>query len=215
MTGRGKSQLPRDQAVSAFSSALQRLCEDTGAVAAALVDAQGETVDYAGTVAPFDIKVAAAEWRLVLAQLGHSGVPHWSETHELFVRAMRRSYALISLDAGYALVLELRRHCASLSSRLLTEVVHDISREAGFSVPARFAAVERWKRVQVKPDAYDRMRPALVWHEGDWQGVTVLGLYRDKNFQSLDRGFRARLASGAEFFLVRERMGRWYAEGIG
>jgi hypothetical protein len=53
----------RDQAVSEFSGTLMRLCDATAAFGAALVDAEGETVDYAGSLSPFEIRVAAAEWR--------------------------------------------------------------------------------------------------------------------------------------------------------
>ena len=70
--------LARDQLASPFSAILQRLCESCGAQAAALVDAEGETVDYAGRVAPFDARVAAAEWRLVLAEIEASKVFGWT-----------------------------------------------------------------------------------------------------------------------------------------
>ena len=214
MTVRRRELPVRDQAVSAFSAALHKLCENTGALAAALVDAEGETVDYAGQLDPFDIKIAAAEWRLVLTHLVQSGVPHWAETHELFVRAERQSYALIGLEAGYAIVLQLAKHTASLSTRALPEAVMEISREAGLSLPSRFAAHERWRRVRVRATSDDPKRPAWVWHEGAWRELTVLGLYREKGFTRRDRGFRARLANGAEFFLVREPLGRWYADGV-
>src|SRR5690606_9016336 len=186
------------------SRALLKLCKDTGATAAALVDGEGETVDYAGSLDPFDIKVTAAEWRLVLARLTASKVPHWSETHELFVRAQHSSYALIGLDAGYAIVMQLSRHCSGVSTRALSEAVLEISREAGLVVPARYAADERWKRVAVRSLPEDPKRPVSMWHEGAWRELTVLGRYRDGSFRGRERGFRARLANGAEFFLVRE-----------
>ncbi len=204
----------RDQAVSEFSKALENLCLDTGASAAALVDAGGETVDYAGELDPFDIKVAAAEWRLVLARLEQSGVPDWCETYELFVRAQKKSYALIGLDAGYALVLQLARHRATLGTRAVSEAVQLISREAGLTVPLRFEADERWRRVAVRASERDPKRPASIWHDGAWRSVTVLGRTRDPELERHERGYRARLASGAEFFLVREPLGRWYADGL-
>jgi hypothetical protein len=212
MSGRRRTLAPRDQAASAFSNALLRLCEATGAVAAALVDGEGETVDYAGGLDPFDIKVVAAELRLVLSRLTQSQVPCWSETHEMFVRAGSRSFALIRLDAGYAIVLQLARHRAELVTRGLGEAVQDISREAGLPIPKRFARAERWKRVAVRATPDDRTRPASVWHQGGWREVTILGLYRDPEFRRRDQGYRARLANGAEIFLVREPLGRWYAD---
>lgn len=212
MSVRRRTLAPRDQATSVFSGSLLRLCEATGAAAAALVDSEGETVDYAGGLDPFDIKVAAAELRLVLSHLAQSRVPSWSDTHEIFVRARSRSYALIRLDAGYAIVLQLVRHRAELVTRGLGEAVQEISREAGLRVPRRFAARERWRRVAVRATSHDPTRPASVWHQGGWREVTILGLFRDPDFRRRDRGYRARLANGAEIFLVREPLGRWYAD---
>lgn len=214
MITRRRTLVPRDQAASVFSSALLRLCEDTGARAAALVDAEGETVDYAGALDPFDIKVTAAEWRLVLARLAQTRVLEWAHTHEMFIRAQSCSYALIALDAGYAIVLQLIRHCSSLSTRALAEAVLDISREAGLQIPSHFTGLERWRRVAVRSSRDEPHRPRWVWHAGAWREVTVLGLYRDRDFQRRDLGFRAQLANGAEFFLVREPLGHWYADGV-
>ena len=214
MITRRRTLVPRDQAASVFSSALLRLCEDTGATAAALVDAEGETVDYAGALDPFDIKVTAAEWRLVFAHLVQSRISHATNMHELFIRAQTCSYALVALDSGYAIVLQLVRHCSSLSTRALGEAVLDISREAGLTIPPHFTGVERWRRVAVRCTRDDPMRPRWVWHGGSWREVSVLGLYRDRDFQRRDLGFRARLTNGAEFFLVREPLGRWYADGV-
>ncbi len=62
------------------------LCDDCGALAAALVDGEGETVDYAGLLSPYDIKVLAAEWRIVLAVL-HDSRLAFSHVTTLTVRA--------------------------------------------------------------------------------------------------------------------------------
>jgi len=212
MSVRRRTRAQRDQAASVFSNSLLRLCEATGAVAAALVDSEGETVDYAGGLDPFDIKVVAAELRLVLSRLTQSKVPFWADTFEMFVRARSRSYALIRLDSGYAIVLQLARHRAELVTRGLGEAVQEISREAGLPIPRRFSRGERWKRVAVRAAAKDHTRPHLVWHQGGWREVTILGLFRDPDFRRRDRGYRARLANGAEIFLVREPLGRWYAD---
>src|ERR1700730_10328586 len=61
---------PRDQEASTFAAILNDLVVRLpGAFAAALVDGEGETVDYGGKVDPFDAKINAAHWRLVLAEL--------------------------------------------------------------------------------------------------------------------------------------------------
>src|SRR5690606_4631405 len=87
----------RAQHASPFSAILMRFCDATGARAAALVDQEGETVDYAGTVDPFEVKIAAAEWQLVLATLERSQVADWRDTRLLVVRSARRSFAAMAL----------------------------------------------------------------------------------------------------------------------
>ncbi len=63
---------PRDQETTSFTDILRRLLRATsGARAAALVDFEGETVDYAGVLDPFELRIAAAHWQIVLAQLGN------------------------------------------------------------------------------------------------------------------------------------------------
>jgi hypothetical protein len=202
----------RDQGASAFSGALLQLCQDTGASAAALVDSNGETVDYAGSVDPFEIKVAAAECRLLMAHLERSGVPGWMETSEIVVRSSQRSFAAFTLDAGYALVLCLGRRCFGVSPRALGEAVRVLSEEASLGLPTAFASAERWRRVDVRTAASDPFRPQSMWHEGSWCELIVLGRYRTREFRRRDRGYRARMNNGAEFFLIREPLGRWYAE---
>ncbi|MEO8876512.1 MAG: hypothetical protein ABI461_13060, partial [Polyangiaceae bacterium] len=60
----------RDMDASPFASILGALIERIpGAFAVGLVDREGETVDYAGQVTPFDIKVAAAHFQIIMLQL--------------------------------------------------------------------------------------------------------------------------------------------------
>ncbi|MGC4090501.1 MAG: hypothetical protein QM756_22050 [Polyangiaceae bacterium] len=164
--------VPRDQAASPFSGILLRLCDATGAHAAALVDAEGETVDYAGRVEPFDIRVAAAEWRLALSVLT-SAAPAWSETSELVVRCSVQSFAVWALSDGYALVMVLPRRAFRVSKRALAEAMTDLAREAGLSSPADTARV-RWARVEVQTEDGGR-RPRAVWQDGAWRPLTISG----------------------------------------
>ncbi len=105
----------RDQSDSPFSAILSRLCEDSGALAAALVDGEGETVDYAGLLSPYEIKVAAAEWRIVLAVARESRLPGISSATGMTIRALRRTFLIESMPDGYAIVLCLPRHSFSVS----------------------------------------------------------------------------------------------------
>lgn len=204
-----RALVPRDQSASPFSAILLRLCEASGAHAAALVDGEGETVDYAGAMEPFDIRVAAAEWRLVLALIT-SSTPTWADTHELIVRCRAHTFAVWALSEGYALVLVLPRRAFRVSKRALTEAMTDLQREAGFSSPADKARV-RWMRVDVQTEAQDKRRPRAVWYRGAWQALTLLGRLQSSDLEPGEVGFLTQLPSGGELVVVREPPGTWFA----
>lgn len=204
----------RDQGATPFSAMLLRLCDSTGALGAALVDYQGETVDYAGSLDPYEIKVAAAEWRLVLAVLAGSRVFAWADTVEVLVRARHRSFGVIRLPEGYAIVLQLGLRCFSMSQRAVSEAVREICSEAGLELPGALKRVEHWSRVEVKSAPDDPRRPTEIWVGSAWARIELLGRYEITLLDRGEIGFRARLANGAEINLVREALGRWYAEDL-
>jgi hypothetical protein len=211
---RGVVVVERDQHASRFSAILSRLCEATFALAAALVDSGGETVDYAGKLAPFQVKIAAAEWQIVMRVLHESRVGWWAGTQYLCFRGARRSFIAVSLDEGYVIVIALPRHSLTPSWRALCEAVRDVSSEAGLRVPPAFRSdKERWTRVEVRTAPHDPRRPESLWRDGAWWALTILGHYQ-KSGALTEIGFRARLASGAEITLVREALGRWYADDV-
>lgn len=209
MKGRRRSLGQRDQHVTPFSASLLRLCDAVGAPAAAIVDSEGETVDYAGSVDPFDIKVAAAEWAVVFARLKACRSPLLASASELRIRGARRSYVVRRLADDYALVLQLLPHCFAVSARGLNEALREVALEAGLPAPPGTNAKEQWVRVDVRCGPRSSRRPSAIWVKGSWLEVEVLGRW-DAGRREL--GYRARLASGAEFTLIRERLGRWYAE---
>lgn len=210
-----RSLVGRDQAASPFSAILMRLCEGTSAIGAAFVDSEGETVDYAGHLDPFQTKVAAAEWRLVLRVIHQSKVPTWTDTRELVVRAQLRSYAAFAVSEGYAIVVCLPRRCFTVSPRAVAEAVREICAESGLDLPPdQTGEHERWISVDVRTPGDDRLRPVAVWHGGSWCPLEILGRYTDDALASHEVGYRARLDTGAEFTLVRERRGRWYADDL-
>lgn len=213
MRARGRVAIDRDQEASPFSAILWRLCEGCCAHAAALVDKEGETVDYAGRISPYEIRVAAAELRLVLAFTRTAEIPGFSRVSEIRIRTGQRSYAVIGLGDGYAIVLELVRHSFSLSTRALLQATRELELEAGIESVLGPAGT-RWLRVQVRPAAADKRRPEAIWLDGAWQAVTVLGRYRSGDLARHERGYLARLASGAEFSLVREALGFWFADAL-
>jgi hypothetical protein len=216
MRPRWRADVGRDQAASPFSAILMRFCEATDATGAALVDAEGETVDYAGALNPFDIKVAAAEWRLVLRTLMRLNVPGWPQTRTVLVRAELQSYGMVPITEGYALVAALPRHCFRLSRRALDEALREIALEAGWE-PVQHVSRERerWTRVQVRTSAGDASKPEAVWHDGAWCRLEILGRYAPAGRRSRrEVGYRARLSSGVEISLVHEPLDRWFADDM-
>lgn len=202
----------RDQDVSQFGAILGRLCDSVAAVAAALVDAEGESVDYAGGMTPFDIKVTAAEWQIVVDHIRNSAWPEWSEATEVLVRAKHKSFAVLRLPAGYSIALCMPHRAFQLSHRAASEAIREICEEAGLDVPAVHRK-ECWFRVDVR-ETPERRRPRSVWARDDWNDVDVLGRVDGGGLRRREQGYRVRFESGQETTLVRERLGRWYSDHV-
>ncbi len=196
----------RDQDASPFSHILVELCEATGSKCAALVDQEGETVDYAGRGDPFDIRILAAEWRLVLLQIQMSD--KLGTVRELMVRAKNKSFWIEAFPHGYALVVEMGRRSTSLSARALSQARRDLCHEAGFELGD--STQEVWTRVLVQEEQGVSRRPVAMALDQESLYVTVLG--RVSGEARSERGFRVRLSTGEERTLVREPLGHWYLE---
>jgi hypothetical protein len=208
----------RDQSDSPFSAILARLCDDSGALAAALVDAEGETVDYAGLLTPYEIKVAAAEWRIVLGVVHAAKVPGFRHVTELTVRAAGRTFAISAMPDGYALAMCLPKRSFAVSPRALAQARRELAQEAGLSLPQGRSDAS-WARVRVRtleqaPRAGQPRRPDAIWLDGRWSPVTILGRYQARDLSRSELGYLARLASGAEVFLVREPLGIWFVDNV-
>jgi hypothetical protein len=215
MSRRRAPVAPRDQHETPFSAILDRLCSATGALAAALVDQEGETVDYAGRFAPYDIRVTAAELQIVLAVMARSPAASVLGIDQLFVRSKHRAYAVIALSDGYSLVLVLSRTCFRVSRRAVAQAVRELEAEAGLTyAKGSKRRAERWSRVTVRTAENDRRRPEAIEIEGEWCLLTILGRFRSRDLDRREVGYRARLPNGAEFALVREPPGRWFAEDL-
>lgn len=180
-----------------------------GAYACALVDLGGETVDYAGVVSPFDVKVAAAHMRIVLNDLeeyGGLGRPRW-----VVLRGQKRSFVARRLPDGYALVVMLRRRAGfAASSRAYATCERELAVEAGwgnlYDGPA-------WFPVVVEVDR--RGRPTTVGGiaggaSGPRVDVEVFGSVM--GLPQNERGFRLRTVIGSELTVVREAGNTWYAD---
>lgn len=196
----------RMESGSAFGDILERFVRNTpGCYAAVFVDPEGEAVDAVGWAEAFDVLVAGAHFRIVLAD---AAVMPGGSIRELIVTAVHCSYRLMCLPEGYALVLLFRRDCAfSVSRRALLACAHELSSEAGFSLSQ---SEPIWHAVEVLPSGDITHRPRRARGRGDWNDVEVLGTI--VGLSARERGFRVRLGNGAEMTLLREPLGHWWAD---
>jgi hypothetical protein len=198
----------RDQATSPFTRVLERLVAVTpGAIAAALVDFEGETVDYAGRLEPFEVKITAAHWLIVLSETAEA--VRIGPIERLTVRAHGRAYYVRRLAENYAVVLALHPRAAfAVSERAMQEAIAGLSAEAGWPLPHD---ATRWFWVEVEAEHQGRaVRPKRLKVGGSFQPVEVMGAV--VGLAAREKGFRVRLPSGAEMMLVRERLGRWFSD---
>lgn len=196
---------PRDQAPSSFTTILERLVLDTpSARGAALVDFEGETVDYAGSLDPFELKVAAATWQIALSEVCATSFASFTQ---IVVRASRSSFVLRRVNDQYALILVLHARAAfAVSDRALAEAETALASEAGWSRRNRAA----WFGVSVRTEHGAEHRPESILVVDAWHPVEVMGAL--VGLVDRERGYRVRLASGAEMMLIRERNGRWFCD---
>ena len=132
------------------------------------------------------------------------------EIRQITVRARKRSYLVRRLQERYAVVVVLHRHAAfAVSKRALAEADARLSLEAGWTAPPSHS---RWFGVEVETGrrGRDRKRPLRLRVAMAWQPVEVVGAV--VGLAPREKGFLVRLPSGAEMLLVRERLGRWYAD---
>lgn len=195
----------RDQAPSTFASILEKLLAHIdGARAAVLVDFEGETVDYAGAGDPFEIKIAAAHWLIVLSEMRRPPLDPMGGLRKIIVRSEKRSFIVRRLHDEYALVVVLHPKAAfAASERAMVEAEIALAREAGWRRGAH-----AWHVVEVDTDR--DVRPLRIRVGEAWQEIEVIGMV--VGLGTRERGFRVRLLSGAEMMLVRERNGRWFSD---
>lgn len=201
--------MTRDTDATPFAVILEALLRRVpGAFGAALVDAEGESVDYAGVVEAFDIRVAAAHAQILVAELarfGHLGVPRW-----LIVRAEKKSIVVRVLPDHYALVVLLRRRAGfAASARAYAACERDLAREAGWAPPGarnaeRGGLASEWYPVDVLSDRLGRPRKV------GGLAVRVLGAFADR--PRGENGYRVRTEDGNEISVIRESRRCWYAD---
>jgi predicted regulator of Ras-like GTPase activity (Roadblock/LC7/MglB family) len=175
-----------------------------GAYAAALVDREGETVDYTGHVEPFDVRVAAAHLRILLVQCEE--LAFWGTPTTLTVKGTKKSTLLRALPDGYALVVMMRKRAGfARSERAFNVCERALAREAEWPISD---VARSWVAAEVECDV--RGRPVRVIDDSRVYPVEVLGLVAGISHR--ERGFRVRTEDGNEITLVREPGWFWYAD---
>lgn len=193
----------RDQDESAFATILKDLLSRVpGAIGVTLVDRDGEAVDYAGRLSPFDMKVAGAHFRILLDEVGRSSL---GAPRSIVCRGAQRTYLARVLPEGYALVMAFSRGAGFVAAdRAFVACERALAKEAFWKVVKH----PTWVGVHVEVDARRRpirVRAGELATDVDVLG-TLVGLGRG------ERGFRVRLVpSGHEVNLVRER-GGWFVD---
>jgi hypothetical protein len=195
----------RDTDATAFTFILTELVSRIpGAHSAALVDGEGESVDYTGRAAPFDVKIAAALFRIVIVET--RACASFQALRTLAVRCATKSFVVRVLPDDYAVVVLLGKRAGFSAMRALDVCERALVAEAGLTP----RPLPPWTVVAVDCDA--RKRPARVASPGRLGGYRVEVLGSVVGLPHRDRAFRIRLETGAELMLVRERGGTWYAE---
>ena len=176
-----------------------------GAYAAALVDREGETVDYAGHVQPFDVRVAAAHLRILLVHCEE--LTFWGTPQTLIMKGTKKSTLMRALPEGYALVVMMRKRAGfARSERAFTVCERALAREADWPISE---VARGWVAAEVDCDA--KGRPLRVIDEDKAYPVEVLGTVMSISHRG-ERGFRVRTEDGNEITLVREPGWFWYAD---
>jgi hypothetical protein len=198
---------PRDQHETAFTRILRALVSRIpGARAAALVDLEGETVDYWALIPPFDVKVAAAQWRVVVDEIRDRR--YLSATTFVALRGGRASYQAHVLPEGYALVVVLSRGAGFGGWRRAVAACRlELAREASWST--RGARAQTWYATRVTTDG--SRRPVALGVPPCTNKLEVLGSMAS-GMGRRERGWRVRVANGIEATLVREPGGNWYVD---
>lgn len=200
---------------SSFTAIFETLCAScTGALAAVLVDEDGESVDHASlplvsqhAVVPsmqaFAIKLAAAHWQIVMRQ-AHDCL---GAVRQLWVQSAALGYVVQQLSAGYVMVFVCRPGALStVSHRALRQCEVELSLEAGWAVHAPESPC--WTRTRVKLDR--EARQWALWFAGRWlSGFEIRGPL--PALGDFERGYELAVAGGLRVALVREPTGLWYA----
>ncbi len=181
-----------------------------GALGAVLVDLDGEAVDYAGRLAPFDLCSPARTGRSLFASSSRSARgPEIGTPRALSIRSSQRSFIAHALPEQYTLVLQLGRRAGfTAATRAFAVCERALASEAGWPLPS-VARSATWFAIQVVANRTGR--PTQIRFRDTDYRLEVLG--RLAGLGRRETGWRVRLQGfGAELTLVREPGDHWYSD---
>lgn len=205
-----RPELPtRDQDTTGFTRILDNLVEAVqGVLGAALVDDQGECVDYSGALRAYEIRLVAAHAQIELRNASYKLSETCGTVRSITIYARKQTIYAARIVEDYSLILIfMGANPPYVSHRALAQAEFDICREGGWPTTP---ITERWIHLSVESSPDGRSRPCRIQLESLWYDVDVIGIV--VGLSPGERGFRVRTRQGAEMTLVRERHGRWYAD---
>jgi hypothetical protein len=213
------ARFERVQAETGFTAILHVLVATMpGGLGAALVDGEGETVDYAGDrLDVFDIKVAAAQWRILLQEIeqgklsAEGGAPQ-----RVTLLCEHRTYVIDSLPEGYALLV-IAHQAAPLAhlNSAIDRALIALHAEVGWAAPPE---VERWWPIDVGVD--DEGRPSTLRLKTREVPLGVIGRIT-QGLRGGEHGYRVAIGPNEsraederrdEVTIVQGVDRRWYAD---
>lgn len=210
------------QVRSPFTIILETLCDScVGAIAAGLIDEEGECVDFAflptHDIPAYDIKLCGAHWQIIMREAMGSAklAACFGTTHQLWIHAEAFSYVISHLYEGYVLVLICRPNALdTVSPRAIRQVEVEVYAEAGW--PLADHHVPYWRRAHVllddkgEPAALRYARGFVAQSMREWD-ATLRTLSHLNDLASFEKGYEVLSHTGEHIHLVREPSGYWYA----
>ncbi len=201
---RAQRLLPRNNDPTGFTPALDELVQGLPeALCAVFVDGEGEAIDLATRIDPFDARVTGAELTILLARtgaaarsLGHGPVMELrlhGAARSILARHVGDGCDLVLMVSGQGVSAAAAERCAATAGALRTE--------AGICAPAALAVLHA---VELRPSHAGSMVPRAFVEAGVRRRVAaVLGVREDRD----GTAFLVRTAEGEEMLVVHDLAG--------
>jgi hypothetical protein len=211
----GASPLARDRPESPFARILAGFVQvHSGVLSATFVDAEGECIDYASRIEPYEAQLIGAQLSALSAELAtRLGALHSGPLVLWVLEAARREFVVRRVTDEHLVVIALAPQ--GLSARLLratTALAEALRREGGLSLPAWDPGGEAFE-VQIRPSPGWGYAPCALQIGGaESRALEVLGRWTERGSISAEDVvcFRVR-AADHELTLAHDRsLDRWY-----